>query len=229
MDSKETLIYQFRYEIFFFSLIFILFGSLFIPFHVYFIYVEPALFLINVLAGVQLLKPYPRIHKVGWIIFFLALFSTLFEQSFSETLGGEIATKVRLFMLFFFYAAVTLQLIYQVWATKEIKSRGLMALMSGYICLGLVGFFIFISIEFYAPGSLSNVQIEGNQKEDIMYFSFITLLTIGYGDISPLTPIARSASVFLGLAGQFYMVILVALVIDKFKSTIKGAKDVINS
>lgn len=229
MGDRETLVFKYRFEIFFATLLLVLFGSLFFPFGLYAEYVEPCLFLLNILAGVKLLKDYPKIHTISWFIFGLALISTFSEQFFSETLGGDIASKVRLFMYYFFYAVVTVQLILQVWDSKEIKARGMMALMSGYICLGLLGFFIFLTIDVFDPGAIGGLENSERYTDDMMYFSYITLLTIGYGDISPVSPIAKSASVFLGMLGQFYMVILVAVVIDKFKTTRKNAKDLMNS
>ncbi len=56
----------------------------------------------------------------------------------------------------------------------------------------------------------------GEFTERIMYFSYITLLTIGYGDILPITPLAQKAVVLIGLAGQFYLVIITAIVVGKY-------------
>src|SRR4029077_3996769 len=44
----------------------------------------------------------------------------------------------------------------------------------------------------------------------LMYFSLTTLATVGYGDITPVTLVARYAAVSEGIAGQFYLAILVA-------------------
>ena len=49
-----------------------------------------------------------------------------------------------------------------------------------------------------------------------MYFAYITLMTIGYGDILPITDLAQKASMFIGLIGQFYLVILTAIVVGKY-------------
>jgi voltage-gated potassium channel Kch len=49
-----------------------------------------------------------------------------------------------------------------------------------------------------------------------MYFSFTTLLTIGYGDILPITQVAQKAAIFVGLTGQFYLVILTAITVGKY-------------
>ena len=43
-----------------------------------------------------------------------------------------------------------------------------------------------------------------------MYFSFVTLLTIGYGDITALKDLAQTCSILEGIAGQFYIAILVS-------------------
>jgi len=49
-----------------------------------------------------------------------------------------------------------------------------------------------------------------------MYFSYITLMTIGYGEITPLTPLAQKATILIGLAGQFYLVIITATIVGKY-------------
>lgn len=227
MVKEIGLVHKNRIEIFFFTLLLILFGSIFFPFSIYDEYIEPFLMLLNILAGVQLVRTHPTLHKLCWAIFIVALISTISERAFSHTISADIASRIRLFLYFFFYAVVTVQLILQVWQSKEINARGMMALMSGYICLGLFGFFIFLFIEVYQPGSIKGIDINQRFADEVMYFSYITLLTIGYGDILPVTPLAQRTSVLLGLIGQFYMVILVAVVLDKFKNSRKK-KDLVD-
>ena len=43
-----------------------------------------------------------------------------------------------------------------------------------------------------------------------LYYSFVSLLTIGFGDITPLTPLGRMLTIIEGMLGQFYLVILVS-------------------
>ncbi|WP_298511081.1 potassium channel family protein [uncultured Kordia sp.] len=52
--------------------------------------------------------------------------------------------------------------------------------------------------------------------EQLMYFSYITLLTIGYGDIVPVTAIARKATILIGLIGQIYLVIITSIIVGKY-------------
>lgn len=228
MEDQISFVHKYRIELFFFSLLLVLFGSIFFPFGIYDTFIEPVLVLLNVLAGVQLVKMHKTIHRLCWGIFIIALISTISERAFTATMGGDIASKLKLLFYFFFYAVVTIQLILLVWYSREINARGMMALMSGYLCLGLVGFFIFLLIEVFEPGAISGIDLNHRFTDEIMYYSYITLLTIGYGDILPVTPLAQRASVLLGLFGQFYMVILVAVVLDKFKSNRKNKEHLID-
>ena len=52
---------------------------------------------------------------------------------------------------------------------------------------------------------------------DFNYFSLVTITTLGYGDITPRAPLARSFTMILTLLGQMYLTILVAILVSKFK------------
>ena len=56
---------------------------------------------------------------------------------------------------------------------------------------------------------------------DLVYFSSITLTSIGFGDITPNTHYTKLISAFFGIAGQFYSVVLVGILISKFTSNNK--------
>jgi hypothetical protein len=51
-----------------------------------------------------------------------------------------------------------------------------------------------------------------------LYFSFVTLATLGYGDIVPLKPYTRSLATLITITGQFYIAIIVALLVGKFSA-----------
>ena len=54
---------------------------------------------------------------------------------------------------------------------------------------------------------------------DLVYFSSITLTSIGFGDITPNTHFTKLITSFFGIAGQFYLVVLVGILISKFTSS----------
>ncbi len=57
-----------------------------------------------------------------------------------------------------------------------------------------------------------------------MYYSYITLLTIGYGDILPVTTLAQKAAMLIGLSGQIYLVVITAIVVGKYISQSQDMK-----
>ena len=135
---------------------------------------------------------------------------------------------LRLSVYFIFYIIVTHQIILQIWKAKRVDNIVIIGLMCGYISLGFLAFFLFTTIELLEPNSFKGlvIQTEGGTEglDSIMYYAYITLMTIGYGDITPATPIAQKASIITGLAGQFYMVIVTAFIVGKYISHSKHKK-----
>jgi len=209
-------LYNFRFELFFFSLFLILFGAIFFPLGWFEDVLVPIIFLGNLLSGILLISKSRKLLNFFRILFLIVLFLYLrkivlkTQSSFLEITGFSI--------YFLFYTAVTLELIRQVWNAPIIKKNVIIGLMCGYISLGLVFFFIFISINTFVPGSFNGVSLENDAvlKDDLLYFSYVTLLTIGYGEITPITMLAKKTAVLTGLAGQFYMVILTAIIVGKY-------------
>ena len=58
----------------------------------------------------------------------------------------------------------------------------------------------------------------GVVRSDLLYFSLITLVTVGYGDIVPVSPFARMVSAFEGVVGQFFVAAVVAMLVARYIS-----------
>ena len=213
-------IYPYRFELFFFSLTTILFGAIFFPNQLFDEILSPILFIINFLSGILMISKTKKLKR--FFLFLLAVILIVFYRSQILKNQTESNDFIRLAAYFVFYIMVTSELIKQVWKSKIITRSIIMGLMSGYICLGLIGFFIFLTIEISNPGSFNGIDLNlhesTSQVDSLLYFSYITLLTIGYGDITPVTLIAQKATIITGLAGQFYMVILTAIIVGKYIS-----------
>lgn len=86
-----------------------------------------------------------------------------------------------------------------------------------YLLLGLVWTFAYQLTHRLAPGSFRFAET-GDQAEFFMrslgYFSFVTLTTVGYGDVTPLHPAARSLAVAEALVGQLYPAILIGRLVS---------------
>ena len=105
------------------------------------------------------------------------------------------------------------RMIGQILASKEVTIKVVLEAINGYLLLGVMLTLSNVLLWQLNHDSFSNIS---SGMVDITYFSFISITTIGYGDISPQTDIAKLVSVFFGLASQLYLTIIIALIIGKF-------------
>jgi len=113
----------------------------------------------------------------------------------------------------FVFSSATIIMIAQIVASKEVNSKVIIEVINGYLLIGVM-FTLTNSLLFalnHNSFSMGNTELA-----NLVYYSFITLTTIGYGDILPMTGTAKMASIFFGLSGQLYLTIIVALIIGKF-------------
>ncbi len=215
--------HSYRFEILLFSQLTILFGELFFFGDWFEDYLLQPLFLLNILAGILIFSKHKKKITAILVLLVLALFAFIWEKFLNH--DSDVVKAIRLFSLYLFYVILLLELVWQVWRAKKVGKNVIYGLISGYISLGLVVFFVCLSIETYHPGSFHGLrsQIGKPDGSGLLYYSYITLMTIGYGDIIPSTALARKAAIFIGLVGQFYLVILTAIIVGKY---INQRKDV---
>jgi hypothetical protein len=87
-----------------------------------------------------------------------------------------------------------------------------------YLFLGLLWAELYMIVEITVPGAFNvgTALIAGDEPGDfgyLTYYSFITLTTVGYGDVSPLHPTARVLAMLEGIVGQLYMAIVIARIV----------------
>ena len=179
---------------------------------------SPIIFLSNLIAGIILISK--RKKLMYFFIVLLIIAGLDFGTEMMELKKEDWLQFVKLGVYFLFYIVVAYQIIMQVWTSKTVNGQVILGVISGYISLGLIGFFICMTIEMFHPGSYQGIlgSAENHEvlTESIMYYSYITMLSIGYGDISPVTQIAEKSSILIGLMGQFYMVIITAIIVGKY-------------
>ena len=83
-----------------------------------------------------------------------------------------------------------------------------------YLLLGMIWTLLYIFINQLQPLSFNGLE-QGNELEFI-YFSYITLTSLGYGDIVALAPVARTLAYLEVIIGQFYMAVLVGALVGKY-------------
>lgn len=97
-------------------------------------------------------------------------------------------------------------------AHRIVTSETLAAALSVYLLLGLAFANLYVAMEVWDPGTFTGVA-PGDLQSDLVYFSFVTLTTVGFGDITAVSDTARSLVVSEALLGQIVLVTFVARVV----------------
>jgi len=129
-------------------------------------------------------------------------------------------------MIFFIYIVV--KLVRQFASAKTVSPLVILGSVNGYLLLGLVFTFFIILISWIFPDSYYSFHENAylSEKMDFhtyIYYTFITMATVGYGDIIPISSPARALAVFVSVSGQLYIAIVIALLVGKFASMFQHA------
>lgn len=115
-----------------------------------------------------------------------------------------------------FFGWVTLELFRQIYTAPLVDRESVLAALCGLLLIGYCGFFVFVAVEFHQPGSFSGLTPAGQGFRDLFYFSYVTILTIGYGDITPHTWVAKNATILVALIAYMYSLVIVAMIVNQF-------------
>jgi ion channel len=171
-----------------------------------------------------LLRQRRRRSLIGWLIVIPAIV---------DRVAIMLAPEARLLLLgaiswFAFFAFVTWGLLRSLLRHREVTGETISLSISVYLLIGLTwGVFYIVLHELQpdafnlagaAAGTPGSAAGEQRLFPIFVYFSLTTLATIGYGDIVPVSLQARYAAVAEGIAGQFYLAILVARLVGMHMS-----------
>ncbi len=109
-----------------------------------------------------------------------------------------------------FLVLVTVLILSDVLKSERVTSEKIFGALSVYLLLGIIWMILYSIADFVWPGSFQAGQDPILKGGRLIYFSFVTLTTLGYGDIVPMTPLARSLATVEALTGQLYLTVLVA-------------------
>lgn len=138
-------------------------------------------------------------RSVLWLAIVLALISEL-------TLG--LMPEVRPFVQMAFFVLCSGVVLSDVITGEEASTDKVLGALCGYMLIGILFALIYSWMEQSDPGCFS--MEGGSDFSDFIYFSIVTLSTLGYGDIVPMSSQARALVSLEVLLGQFYLAVVVA-------------------
>jgi voltage-gated potassium channel len=149
----------------------------------------------------------------------------------SNALHMEVITSISKGINILFFVVIVFTLIKQIASAREVTAGVILSSVAGYLLMGII-FSIFIAFIIHTdPAAFTPLKAEDsitgeNSTTSIsLYFGYVTLATLGYGDIVPLKPYTRSLATLIAISGQFYIAIIVALLVGKFSVQQHTKKD----
>jgi hypothetical protein len=157
-------------------------------------------------------------HFMAVILLVLAGSTLLHEFDFIGDAG-----LLHLVLLMLFFGSVAYSAGHRVLLRGAIDGNKIIGSIAIYLLLGLLWAMLYLITLEFVPGAFNG--IEGGQWEDnffdVIYFSFVTLATLGYGDISPTLPLTKSLAYLQAVTGTFYMAVVVASLIGASRASAK--------
>lgn len=102
-------------------------------------------------------------------------------------------------------------------SSVRVDAEHLYAALSAYLLIGVCWGVVYVAVVRVDPLAIlagGAPLAQGLGTGDAIYFSFVTLATLGYGDLTPATPVMRGLSVFEAIIGQLYLAIMVARLVS---------------
>ncbi len=176
--------------------------------------VVAALFTLVLLSAVNAAsdKRWQRIFAVSLAVPWLVLRWGGEPLGFGE---GDIERDILLVAMTGFAIAVVLG---HVLNEKEVSFDILCGAVAIYLLLGVSWAIAFGVLESLAPGTIFHTNTNAElTSTDLLYFSFTTLTTLGYGDVTPISPVARIWANLEAVMGTLYIAVLVARLVSLYR------------
>ncbi len=184
--------------------------------------VRALMFSCLLIIGVWSLKGSGRFFSVGMTFVLIGI--TL--NVLSVNLPSQVFVYGSFAALFGFLLIAISCTLKQVVVGTEISANRLVGAVCIYLLLGVIWAVAYTVLNMISPGSFQGFSLLADRAWDSewLYFSFVTMTTLGYGDISPISATARSLAYMQAVFGQLYVAILVAGLVGAYISSRQSNK-----
>lgn len=145
---------------------------------------------------------------ISIVTFFLVLINLYFD-SYLLDVGVQLGLSILIIHAFFLVLREAISL-------EGTRRNMILISITGYMIIGLLGGFLAEGLERSIPDSYYHSTGIELGLYNFIYYSYVTMTTLGYGDIIPITKKSQSLALTLVLAGQLYLAVIIAINISKF-------------
>ncbi len=143
---------------------------------------------------------------------------TLLSMLISRVFNMQVLRIISSFVIAVFFCIVVGKILIQIARSKLVDEGVIMESISAYLLLGILYSLFAEVILFYFSGSIVFPDTDIPTTADVIYFTFVTMTTLGYGDVLPTLPIARSFAILVSISGQIYLTVIIAMLVGKYIS-----------
>ena len=109
--------------------------------------------------------------------------------------------------------------------SKEVNAGVILESVNAYLLLGLMFTMLVAILHLYNSESLNFIESKDVNFQHYIYYTFVTISTLGYGDITPQDDIGKSLSILISVSGQLYIAIIIAMLVGKFSGSMAAKKN----
>jgi hypothetical protein len=161
-------------------------------------------------------------HRKGLFLFSaLAAMVAVSAQVYAVRVPGHFGILCSKMALLAATVVISWTLLLQIFQSRGPVTRvSLQAAIAVYLLFGTTWANAYvIAIQQDPHAFQSTISMSSSSSEEWMYYSFVTLTTLGYGEITPRSQVARSLAIAEALVGQLYLAILIARLVGKEMSS----------
>lgn len=161
----------------------------------------------------------PRLLRLFVVVLVGTLLGAVAQAGLTDSDG---VTFVRISVLVILLASlplVAVGLIRQVRTDRKISVQTMMGVLCAYLLIMSSFAYSYAVIGQVGSEAFFNQGAQWNTIGDYIYFSLITITTVGFGDFTPATDLGRSLAAAEALVGQIYMVTVVAVIVSNLGRT----------
>ena len=124
-------------------------------------------------------------------------------------------------LIYLLFISIEIALISQrLLLDREVTSDTVLGGICVYFSIGYLWSFLYLILDILIQNSFSGLEVD--RYPDYIYFSFTTLTTLGYGDISPVSDMAKTLTNLEAIVGQMYPSIFIARLVSLYVSQDRG-------
>ncbi|PZF71056.1 potassium channel family protein [Taibaiella soli] len=168
-------------------------------------------YILLMVTGMLVLMKNNRLRATTFVLLILAVVA-LFGTNPSFEIAHDLITA-------FFCLLLNWVVLLRTFGKGPVTTHRIFGAIVAYLLIALIFALLYHTV-YIIKGEISFKGLGTADRKEFLYFSFVTLTSIGYGDISPVVPFLRSLANLEGLVGQLYPGIIIArLVSMEFESS----------